>query len=67
MEYQDIVDRLKKEGFADLRVGSSMQDLYWIRDEAVPALLFRIDELYTQIDGLKAAVSREGAMNQGGL
>ena len=63
MTFEEIVSTLQQNDFGNLRTGA-LQELYWIRDEAVPALLFRIEELDAQIEGLKAAVAREGAMNQ---
>ncbi len=64
MTYDDVVNRLKDPGFADLRQGGSIRSLYWIRDEGVPVLLSRIEEYEILIDSLRAAVAREGLANQ---
>lgn len=63
MTFEDIVSTLKQNDFGNLRTGA-LNELYWIRDSAVPALLVRIGELDAQIEELKAAISREGEMNQ---
>jgi hypothetical protein len=64
MNFEEILGVLKNPSFGDLRRGAALNELYWMRDEGVPALLDRIDSLNAQIDGLKEAIAREGAANQ---
>ena len=62
MTFEEIVSTLQQNDFGNLRTGA-LQELYWIRDEAVPALLNRIGYLDMQIEELKEAIAREGAHN----
>ncbi len=64
MSFEEVIDRLKDPTLGDLRVGSSIRDLYWLRDQAVPVLIDRIEALEAQIYGMREALAREGAINQ---